>query len=221
MLLCFSWHWELRCRFTVLYYTMRVCSVSAGNPRRTRFVKQLTHRGTYTHTNTCSSQVPTNVPLVSASLNVGSHQSIVPVLLGFYYSRKCPNCEIKVAFSCVAVVIARYVVTGSVKYPQEIKVQKIYTGRRIPLGRLSFCLSEVIADLYHPEGIIKSGLAVPAESGTAERRVPQLGAVSASSAPFGASTVTAVPHNARVLCPSARFLTSPLWVCIVSGSQAA
>lgn len=105
------------------------------------------------------------------SLNVGSHQrAFVPVLLGFYYSSRCPVCEIKAAFSYVAVVIARYMVTGSVKYPQETKIQKISTGVRSLLGRLSLCLSVVIPDFYHPDGIIKSGLEITDGSSMSKRR---------------------------------------------------
>lgn len=61
-------------------------------------------------------------------------------------------------------------VTGSVKYPQETKVQKISTGVRSLSGRLSLGMSEVIPDLYHPDGIIKSGLEITDESSMAKRR---------------------------------------------------
>lgn len=146
-------------------------------------------------------------------------RAFVPVLLAFYYSSTCRICEIKVAFSYVAVVIAMYMMTGSVKYPQEIKIQKIHTGVRTHLGHLSLCLSKVIAYLYHPDGIVKSGLGITDESSMAKRSLAARSCVHQLSQ-FSPSTVTPVPHNASVLFPFChRFLSSPLWLCIVSDSQ--
>lgn len=163
---------------------------------------------------------------------MGSHQSICPCAAGFYYSSRCLICEIKAAFSCVVVVIARYVVTGSVKYPQETKVQTISTGVRSHLGRLSLCLSEVIPDLYHPDGIIKSGLEITDGSSMAKRRVlssklcpqtlPQQSCSNPHSNPNPAQCHSPVSLLASFpLIPSLRLhfvrLTGSLQECLISG----
>lgn len=77
--------------------------------------------------------------------------------------------------------MARYTVAGSAKYPPQTKVQKIYTDVRSLLGLLSLCLAEVIPDLYHPDGIIKSGLQITDDSSVAKRRVLKLETVSPDS----------------------------------------
>lgn len=100
-----------------------------------------------------------------------------------FYPNRSLICEIKITLFWLTVVMVRYVVTGSIKYPQQTKVQKIYTSVSRFLGPLSLCFYEVIPNLYQHDRTIKSQLKITGESSMAERRVWEMEVVYACKLP--------------------------------------
>jgi len=85
-----------------------------------------------------------------------------------FYPNRCPICEIKIAFSCLAMVIVRCTVTGNAKYSQQVKVQKICISVRSLLGHLSLCLYDIMPKSCECDRIIQPRLKITSESSMAE-----------------------------------------------------
>lgn len=182
VLLCFTCYLQITCLFTVLYYVMQVCSVHYWDMQQDKVYKgsQVNSQiQASTCTITCLScryLQPTDTYMcyiclcLPECIHLPECLSLFCWIFVFYHNR-CPVYETKIAFSCLTVVIVRYMLTGSVKCPQQMKVQKIYTSLRSLLGHLSLCFYEVVPNLYQHDRIIKSQLKITGESSMAERRV--------------------------------------------------